>query len=330
MMKKNTLFILITLFVSSLTQSVNAVEIIKIGTLVPKSSPWGQVLEVWAKSVKEKSGGKLELQIFYNGQQGDEGAIVGKMKAGQIDGAMVSAVGLGKIYKPTSAIEMPGLFKDWAKLDMVRDAMKAEFEKGMSDAGFTLTGWCDIGMARFMSKGFALQSPTNLQGKKPYSWRDDSKMSILFQIIGGITPIPLNTPEVLPNLNTGAINTIYASTLFAEQVQWTSKLDHIAATADGFCIGGIVFSAKRLDALSADLKSILMDTGKIAANALTKRIRNEDNAAFVRLKGKMTVVSRTPEVQAKWDAIFKQTRQRLAQGTFSPDLVTKLEELAGK
>jgi len=32
--------------------------------------------------------------------------------------------------------------------------------------------------------------------------------------------------------------------------------------------------------------------------------------------------------RAKWEAVFKQTRQRLAQGTFSPELVAKLEGLA--
>ncbi len=33
-------------------------------------------------AVKTKSADKIELQFFYNGQQGDEGAMVGKMKAG--------------------------------------------------------------------------------------------------------------------------------------------------------------------------------------------------------------------------------------------------------
>src|SRR5688572_9406379 len=70
---------------------------LKIGTLAPRSSPWGQVFSVWEKAVKEKSGGRLELQFFYNGQQGDEGAMVGKMKAGQLQGSAVTAVGLSKI-----------------------------------------------------------------------------------------------------------------------------------------------------------------------------------------------------------------------------------------
>src|ERR1044072_165182 len=101
-----------------LSQEASAAEqTLKIGTLAPKSSPWGQVFSVWEKAVKEKSGGRLELQFFYNGQQGDEAAMVAKMKSGQLSGAAVTAVGLSKIYKPILALQMPGLFSSWAKLD---------------------------------------------------------------------------------------------------------------------------------------------------------------------------------------------------------------------
>ncbi len=311
-----------------LSEDASATEVVKIGTLAPKASPWGQVFEVWSKAVKEKSGGNLELQFFYNGQQGDEGAMVGKMKAGQLDGAAITAVGLSKIYKPIVAMQMPGLFSSWSKLDAARDAMKGDFEKGVSDAGFTLAGWGDVGAVHLMSKGFQVHSPDDIKGKKPYMWRDDIVQPVLYQMIGGVTPVPLNVPEVLPQLNTGAVDIVNAPSLAAEQLQWSSKLDTIVSDVSALAIGALVFQSKRIDALPADLKGILMDTGKVAANALTKRIRSEDNAAFERMKGKMTVVTLSADEKAKWAGLFKQVRARLAQGTFSPDLVSKLEGLA--
>jgi TRAP-type C4-dicarboxylate transport system substrate-binding protein len=310
------------------SENANAAEVIKIGTLAPGASPWGQVFKVWAEAVSKKSEGKVELQFFYNGQQGDEGAMVGKMKAGQLDGAAVTAVGLSKIYKPILALQMPGLFSSWAKLDVARDALKGEFEKGVSDAGFTLAGWGDVGAVHALSKGFEIHGPEDVKGKKPYMWRDDEVQPVLFQVIGGVTPVPLNIPEVLPNLNTGAINMINAPSLAAEQLQWSSKLDTITSDVSALAIGALVFSSKRIDALPADLKAIVMDTGKIAASALTKRIRSEDDAAFARLKGKMKVVTLTADEQTKWQGIFKQVRSRLGQGTFSPDLIARLEGFA--
>lgn len=304
-----------------------AAETIKIGTLAPAASPWGQVFKVWADAVSKKSDGKLELQFFYNGQQGDEGAMVGKMKDGQLDGSAVTAVGLGKIYKPILALQMPGLFSGWAKLDAARDSLKGEFEKGAKDAGFSILGWGDVGAVHLLSKGFQVHTPDDVKGKKPYMWRDDDVQPVLYQVIGGVTPVPLGVPEVLPNLNTGAINLVNAPSLAAEQLQWSSKLDTINEDVSALAIGALVLSSKRLDALPEDLRTILLDTGRIASNALTKRIRAEDDAAFARMKGKMTVVTLSADEKTRWEGLFKQVRQRLSQGTFPPDLVARLEAM---
>lgn len=313
-----------------LSQDASAADFkFKVGTLAPKSSPWGKVFETWAKAVSEKSGGRLEVQFFYNGAQGDEKAMVGKIKAGQLDAAAITSVGLSAIYKPFLALQMPGLFSSWAQLDKAREALKGEFEKGAADAGFTIMGSGDVGRAYVMSKGFEVRTPDSLKGQKPYTWRDDASSGVVFQVIGGITAVPLSVPELLPSLNTGAVNVVIAPALAAEQLQWASKLDHISSESVGFAIGALVSSSKALDGLPSDLKTILVDTGRVASAALTSRIRNEDDAAYARLKGKMTVVTLTAGERDQWKSIFKQTRARLAQGTFSADLVAKLEGLGG-
>ncbi len=307
------------------TKASAAEHTLKIGTLAPKSSPWGQVFTVWQKAVAEKSGGRMELQFFYNGQQGDEDGMVGKIKSGQLQGAAVTAVGLSKVHKPILALQLPGLFSSWKKLDEKRDSLKREFEKGALDAGFTIAGWGDVGRAYLMSKGFAIRTPEDLRGKKPYMWRADAILPAVYQVVGGVTGVPLNVPEVLPNLNTGAINVLTVPALAAEQLQWASKLDHIVSSSSSFAIGALILSTKALEALPEDLRTILTDTGKVAAAALTTRIRNEDDAALKRLKEKMTVIDLSADEKAKWESVFKQVRQRLSQGTFSPDLIAKLE-----
>lgn len=305
-----------------------AAEVLKIGMVHPKSSPWGQAVDVWVKTVMEKSEGQLELQVFANGQQGDEAAMVAKMKAGQLDGALLSSVGLAKIHAPFAALELPGLATTWAKRDAAREAMKGVFEKGAADAGFLLAGWGDVGLARLATKGFAVRSPDDLKGKKPWLWREDVVTPAVFAAIGGITAVPLGTPEVLPNLNTGAVNAVSAAPLLMEQMQWAGKLDTIHDDVTTAVALGITFSQKRLAALPVKLRAVLTDTAAVTAAALLKRIRAEDAAAFTRLKAKMTLVTRTADERAKWEAVWKQARQKLAQGTFPPDLVAKLETLA--
>jgi len=304
-------------------------EVIKIGTLAPEASPWGQVFKVWGQAVNQRSGGRLSLQFFYNGQQGDEAAMVGKIKAGQLDGATLSAEGgLSKIYKPLMALELPGVITSYTQLQNALTGANAYFENGLKGQGFTPLGWMYWGEKYFMSKGLSVAKPIDLRGTKPVSWRDSAIYSSLYQVIGGVTPVPLNIPEVLPQLNTGAVNVVPAQALLAEQLQWTSKLDTFNNQLLTISSGGIVVSSARLRALPADLQAIVTDTGKIAANALCSRIQAETTAAINRLKAKMTVV--LPATDGSWATAFATTRSTVASAQSIPtSLITYLQNPTG-
>ena len=114
--------------------------------------------------------------------------------------------------------------------------------------------------------------------------------------------MPLGAPEVLPQLNVGAIDVVTAGALHAEQMPWASKLDTLAEDTSAFAIGGLVV-ASRVLGLPTDLQDILRATARATTDAMTKRIRAEDDAALARLKGKMKVVTRTADEKAKWTAL---------------------------
>src|SRR5690348_14981397 len=173
------------LLLGVLPGSAKADEVLKVGTLAPKQSIWGQVFEVWKTAVDKKSDGKLKIDFFYNGQQGDEGGMVGKMKAGQLDGAAITAVGLSKIYQPILALQLPGTLTSWDKLESAQSSLKSDFEKGLNDSGFDIMGWGNVGLAHFFTKGSTVaRTPDDLKKLKPYMWRDDKISPMFFTVVG--------------------------------------------------------------------------------------------------------------------------------------------------
>lgn len=290
---------------------------LKIGTLAPAESPWGQVFKVWKRGVSERSNGALELQFFWNGQQGDEAAMVGKMRTGQLDGAAITAVGLGQIYKQVLVLQMPGLFKDWSKLDNARNAMKGGFDSEFDKQGFKVLGWGDVGRAHLMTKGFQVHGPADLKHKNCYYLPGDPVAPMLYSIIGDITPKQVAVTEILPALTSGSINVVNAPALAAEQLQWSSRLDNINTEISGIGIGALVFTSAKLKSLPADQQTLLLETGKIAGEALSTRIRKEDDAAFERLKGRMTAYTPSPAEQAEWSKMFTETRTKLRGAVFN-------------
>ena len=314
------------------------VETVKIGTLAPAQSPWGKVFTTWHNAVCAKTNKALDIRFYWNGQQGDEGSMVDKMKTGQLDGAAITAVGLSKIYKPILVLQMPGLFRDWPTLDKARDALKGEFEGGLTAAGFTLAGWGDVGLAHTMSYGLkdkdgqtsGVVSPEDFKGQKPYMWSDDSVMPVVFSTIGGVSPVPLSVPMVLPNLSNGNVNIVTVPSLVAQQLQWASKLDAINSNVSGAAIGALVLTNQRLGSLSPEFKAILVETGAKAGAALTKRIRDADDAAYEKLKASKKVVTPSAEQIETWRKLFIDVRKRLGQGVFPKELVDRVEKLAGQ
>ena len=310
------------------TSAASAKDEVTIGTLAPKKSEWGKVFNVWAKAVKKKSDGNLKIKWYFNGQQGDEKAMVAKIKSGQLDGAAVTSVGLSAVYKDFVALQMPGLCTDWGCLDKVRDAVLPELRQGAESNGFVFLGTGDVGLAHTFSKGKAIRTPDDLKAMKVYQWVDDPQGPTIASEIG-YTGVKTTVPGLLPKLSSGQINVATVPALACEQLQWASHFDHANKQAAGVAVGGLIMSKAKVDALPGDMKELLLKTGKKAGNMLTERIRKHDAKAFDRIAGRMTLVTLTSDEMARWNGIFKGVRKRLGQGTFSAAWVSKLEGLAG-
>jgi len=310
------------LVASSLSTVASADPVVlKIGTLAPIDSPWGQVFKVWRKSVEERSAGNLQLQFFWNGQQGDDTSMVAKIRTGQLDGATLSGAGLGQIDKQVLVLQLPGLFREWAKLDAARAALRPGFDAEFEKQGFRVLGWGDIGRAHSMSKGFAVRTPADLKHRNTFYLPGDPIAPMVFTVVGDVTPRQVSVPEILPGLTNGTIDVITAPALVAEQLQWASRLDHLGDDVGGIGIGALVFAAARIKNLPADAQALLNDTGRIAGEALTRRIRAEDDAAFVRLQGRMTHSALTDPEKEEWKKLFLEVGKRLRGTVFQAQLV---------
>jgi TRAP-type C4-dicarboxylate transport system substrate-binding protein len=321
-MHRKLLFVLAVVASLALPRVARAEPVVlKIGTLAPPDSPWGQVFKVWKKSIEERSAGNLQMQFFWGGQQGDETAMVAKIRTGQLDGAAIAGAGLAQIYKQVLVLQMPGLFREWAKLDAARNAMRPGFDAEFEKQGFRVLGWGDIGRAHSMSKGFAVRVPADLKHKNTFYLPGDPIAPMVFSVVGDVTPRQVSVPEILPGLTNGSINVLTAPALVAEQLQWASRLDHLGDDVGGIGIGALVFAAASIRNLPADAQALLTDTGRIAGEALTRRIRAEDDAAFVRLQGRMTHSALTDPEKEEWKKLFIEVGKRLRGTVFQAQLV---------
>ena len=309
------------------TSTVVQAETLSIATLAPRKSAWGKVFTAWSKAIDKKTAGKLKLSFYWNGAQGDDGTVVGKLRSGQIDGATLGAAGLAEIHRPALALQLPGLFTTWESIDRATAALYPELRDAFADEGFYLSSIGDVGRGRTLSKGKAIRSPADLVGMKPAAPRDSVVAPVMASVLGA-TPVRVGFGEILPALSAGRINMITVPALAADQLQWAPFFDHIGTDVVGIGIGAMVLSQKRIDALPADVVETMRKTGEKAGKILRKRIRKMDDEAYERLSQRMTKVTLTEAEKKVWAQKFAEVRQRLGQRVFTPELVRRVEELA--
>jgi TRAP-type C4-dicarboxylate transport system substrate-binding protein len=293
---------------------------LKLGTLAPERSPWGQVFRAWSKAVAQKTGGSVELTWLWNGSTGPEVTAIGKIKSGQLAGAAVTGTGLATVYKPVTTLQIPGLFASWDELDRERSGVTAEVARAFRESGLFFGGWGDTGVGRVFSRGFAVKMPGDLRGRTPGYARESDIAPKLFEVIGGITPHPGSAGEVLGALTAGSIDVLMTSPLAAEQLQWASRLTHVSTMAVGFGIGGIVLGDRALEGLTPDERSVVESSAALAAKALTARIRTQDDESYGRVKSRLQVHETTPAEAAAWSDVFRETCKRVRRSLGSDGL----------
>jgi TRAP-type C4-dicarboxylate transport system substrate-binding protein len=313
---------------------------IKLGTLAPKESAWGKVFGAWAKAVEEESNGALHLTWFYGGSKGDEIAMVGKMRSKELDAAAITATGLAHIWPHVGALQLPGLYPTWAKLDSVRDKLSPKFDKEFGNQGFVILGKGDVGMAHLMSRDFPVRVPDDLKVAHgsilPHPFYIDGdpigkKVLELIQVPPAQTHV-LKVPAILPGVSArgeGAVNIVNAPPIAAEQLGWAPHMNHINSMPSGIGIGALVMLKESFASLPPDAKAVLERTGQNTGRLLTERIRAIDAAAYDRMKRNMTVVDINDTEKAAWAAVFAKVRAALkAEGTIRGDIVDEVTAAA--
>jgi TRAP-type C4-dicarboxylate transport system substrate-binding protein len=250
---------------------------VKVATLAPKGSAWAKILEKGGQDIATQTNGRVTVKYFFSGQQGDERDVVRKMTSGQLDGAALTAVGLGLIKGDVRVLELPFLFTNDKQLDYVRDAMKADFEAQFDTAGYVLLAWGDVGWTHIYTQN-PINSKADLQKAKIWAWKDDPIVRALFKGLG-VNGVPLGVPDVKPNLQTGAIDACYGSPLAAVALQWYTKIKYATDTPISYAIGALIVRKDVLNGLSAEDQKVVRTVSAQVGAQLLATVRKDNERA---------------------------------------------------
>ena len=270
------LTLLTVLFVSAGASPVQADKkhVIKFATLAPEGSSWMKSMHKLSEKIKKATDGNVVFRFYPGGVSGDEKDVIRKMRIGQLHGAGFTGVGLGHILPEVRVLDLPFLFESDEEIEHIYKKMNAYFTDRYEDKGYVLLGWVPVGWVHFFSKQ-PINSVDDLRHAKPWMWEGDPLVEQAYKGLG-VQPIPLSVTDVFLSLQTGMLNTVYASTQGALALQWFTKVKHVTRLRMGYATGGVLISKKKFDKLPQPYQVAMKKIGARCLQELVKLIQTDN------------------------------------------------------
>jgi len=303
-------------------------QLIRVATLAPKSSPFLRSFEELDQSIRQLSGGSVGFQMYSSGVAGDEVSVVRKMRVGQLDAGMVTSDGLGLMVPEVNVLRAPGVIQNYTQLEAVTRALLPEFEAVFEQKGYKLISWGEAGEFRYFSRE-PIAHPNDIKRMRPWLWPQSPVMQETWRAIGA-TPVPLGMPEVFGALQTRMIDVVESTSLQYSALQWHSTgQKYVTHEANGMLMGAWVMNKAVFDALQPELRDKLVSLARANSVRESARNRESDQGSLRKLlERKYTSTNYSAEGKKAFDQVHAEVRKRLVNRVYPEPLLARVMQLA--
>jgi TRAP-type C4-dicarboxylate transport system substrate-binding protein len=268
---------------------------------------------VWKKG----QDGAPKFGVYTDGSQGGEAEMTRRMRIGQLQGALLSVVGLREIEPSVAALQaMPLLFKTWEEVDYVREKMRPAMEKKFADKGFVVLSWGDAGWVRFFSKEPAAR-PDDYKKMKFFAWGAEADQQAIMKSLG-YTPVPLEPTDILPAIQTGMITVVPSTPYFALATQIYNTAPYMLEINWAPIVGALVVTQKTWAEMPLELQAAMRAASEKAGVVIRAQARKEvDEAVDAMKKRGLKVTTPTPAQMQEWNTLAESLYPRI-RGTMVP------------
>ncbi len=164
--------------------------------------PTTQGGKYFAKLVKERTKGRIEIQVHANADLGSEVSTVEQIQFGGIDFARVSLSTVNPLSEKSLVLQMPYLYRDSAHMWKVLDGeIGREIMDSFDGSGVVPLSWYDAGVRNFYTVSQPIEKLEDMQGLR-IRVQESVLMQDMISALGAV-PLPLPYENVYSALQTG-------------------------------------------------------------------------------------------------------------------------------
>lgn len=239
---------------------------LSFASALPMQSHYGAAATAFADTLKEKSGGKLTVNISPGGALGGEREVLEGMQIGTIDAAITSTGPVGTFIPEIYALDFPYLFTSREDARKILDGpIGNDLLASFSKVGLIGLAWGENGFREITNSVRPIRTPADLQGLKIRTM--ENQVHIAAFKAAGAAPTPMSWTEVITALQQGTIDgeenpiPVIVSNKLWESQKYITMTDHVYSPAV------IVMSKITWDSLSPEEQGWVRDAATAAVKA---------------------------------------------------------------
>jgi tripartite ATP-independent transporter DctP family solute receptor len=300
---------LIAVPVALVVQQASAADIkerlIKVSHVVPKDHPFQLGVNKFAEVAAEKSGGKIKVRGYPDGQLGAELQSIAAAQGGVLEMALVSTAATASTVKEFGVYDLPFLFNTHKEADLILDGpVGRRLLDKLPEKGLIGLCYFENGFRHVTNSKRPIARIEDFKGLKIRTIQNPVFIDIFNTLGANATPLPFT--EVFTALESKAIDgqeTPYSNihgNKFYEVQKYVSETGHIYGAAV------VLVSKKFWDRLSKDEQTILQDSCNAARDYQRQVNRELDPKLLAEIKAKGVIYTAiTPEERARMREALK-------------------------
>ena len=297
---------------TALAGTAQAQTKLRMGHSGPDTSSQHLAALEFAKMVKDRSKGQVEVQVFPGSQLGNDAMVISSVRGNTIDITMAGSVNFAGLIPQMGALDLPFLFRGPEHAYAVLDGQVGQqLMAGLEAHNLKGLGWLEVGFRCITTKNRAVRTPDDVKGLKIRTTPTPSHLQA-FKLLGA-NPVPMPLAELYQALEIGAVDAQEHPIAITYSAKFYEVQKHLTMSRHAYTALPVVMAKRKFDALAPDLQKVLTESAQ-AAGHFQRELNAKDEARIVaELKTKGMTVQENFDAEPFRRIVVAETRKSFVE-----------------
>jgi tripartite ATP-independent transporter DctP family solute receptor len=246
------------------TADPDKVYTLQAGHSLPADHPYNLAFLEMAENVKERTDGRVIIEVFANSEIGAERELTEGLKLGTVDLVVSSTAPVTNFVPELEVLDVPFLFQDReSAVKVLEGDIGDELFDKMGENGIVGLSWGENGYRHITNSIRPIKTPEDLKGLKIRTQENAIHLAA-FEALGA-QPTPMAWTEAITALQQGVVDAQENPAIVADQFSlYDANQKYMTLTGHVYSVAVYMMSKQTYDELPEDLRDIVVEEGQKA------------------------------------------------------------------